>query len=147
MPSTRQQTLNNASATEFFKSWRRRRKAGRYVTSGLADIGHQRVLEETDQFDTCQMPINAADPSYHSFIKNVLPLLLEKNMGVLAMKTLADRGFFGQNRWDARPTGVSPLIPNRISVTEPIHFVWSFPSSLSLTPPESLTHLIANIAL
>ena len=28
-------------------------------------------------------------------------------MGVLAMKTLADRGFFGQNRCDVRPTGVS----------------------------------------
>jgi hypothetical protein len=46
------------------------------------------------------MPINAADPSYESFVKNILPMLAAKNLGVLAMKTLADRGFFGTNRWD-----------------------------------------------
>jgi uncharacterized protein len=110
-------------------------------------LAHQRVLAVTDQFDTCQMPINAADPSYHSFIKNVLPMLVEKNMGVLAMKTLADRGFFGQNRWDARPTGVSPLIPNRISVTEAIHFVWSLPVSALITGAESLVQLHEKIEL
>lgn len=110
-------------------------------------VAHQRVLEVTDQFDTCQMPINAADPSYHSFIKNVLPLLVEKNMGVLAMKTLADRGFFGRNRWDARPTGVSPLIPNRIGVTEAIHFVWSLPVSVLITGAESLDQLHEKIEL
>src|SRR5258708_12255476 len=90
-------------------------------------LAHQRVLEVTDQFDTCQMPINAADPSYHSFIKNVLPLLLEKNMGVLAMKTLAARGFFAQNRWDSRPTGFPPFIPTLIPVTKPILFACSLP--------------------
>jgi uncharacterized protein len=108
---------------------------------------HRRVLEITDQFDTCQMPINAADPSYQSFIKNVLPQLVEKNMGVLAMKTLADRGFFGRNRWDARSTGVSPLIPNRISVTEAIHFVWSLPVTVLITGAESLDQLHEKIGL
>ena len=110
-------------------------------------LAHQRVMAVTDQFDTCQMPVNAADPGYHSFIKNVLPLLVEKNMGVLAMKTLADQGFFGQNRWDTRPTGVSPLIPNRISVTEAIHFVWSLPVSVLITGAESLDQLHEKIEL
>jgi uncharacterized protein len=108
---------------------------------------HRHVLEVTDQFETCQMPINAADPSYQSFIKNVLPLLVEKNMGVLAMKTLADRGFFGRNRWDARSTGVSALIPNRISVREAIHFVWSLPVSVLITGAESLHQLREKIGL
>ena len=101
----------------------------------------------TDQFDTCQMPVNAADPSYQSFIENVLPLAVEKNLGVLAMKTLADRGFFGTNRWDARPTGVSPLIPNRISVREAIHFVWSFPVSVLISGSETLGQLQEKIEL
>jgi uncharacterized protein len=108
---------------------------------------HRRVLEITDQFDTCQMPINAADPSYQSFVKNVLPRLAEKNMGVLAMKTLADQGFFGRNRWDARSTGVSPLIPDRISVMEAIHFVWSLPVSVLITGAESLSQLHEKIGL
>lgn len=108
---------------------------------------HRRVLEVADQFDTCQMPINAADPSYESFIKNVLPVLVEKNLGVLAMKTLADRGFFGTNRWDARSTGVSPLIPNRISVREAIHFVWSLPVSVLISGAETLDQLHEKIRL
>jgi uncharacterized protein len=108
---------------------------------------HRRVLEVTDQFDTCQMPINAADPSYRSFIKNVLPRLVEKNMGILAMKTLADRGFFGRNRWDARSTGVSPLIPNRISVVEAIHFVWSLPVTVLITGAESVDQVHEKIRL
>jgi aryl-alcohol dehydrogenase-like predicted oxidoreductase len=108
---------------------------------------HRRVLEITDQFDTCQMPINAVDPSYQSFVKNVLPQLVEKNMGVLAMKTLADQGFFGRNRWDARATGVSPLIPNRISVMDAIHFVWSLPVTVLITGAESLDQLHEKIGL
>ena len=121
----------------------------RYIgfTGHRTPDAHRRVLEVTDQFDTCQMPVNAADPSYQSFIENVLPLAVEKNLGVLAMKTLADRGFFGTNRWDARPTGVSPLIPNRISVREAIYFVWSFPVSVLISGSETLGQLQEKIEL
>jgi uncharacterized protein len=108
---------------------------------------HRRVLDVTDQFETCQMPINIADPSYQSFIKHILPVLVERNMGVLAMKTLADRGFFGRNRWEARSTGVSPLIPNRITVKEAIHFVWSLPVSTLITGAETLDQLREKIGL
>src|SRR5258708_31638945 len=121
----------------------KRRGKTRYIgfSGHRTPAAHGRVLEITDQFDTCQMPINAADPSYQSFIKNVLPRLVEKNMGVLAMKTLADQGFFGQNRWDARSTGVSPLIPNRIGVIEAIHFVWSLPVTGLIKGAETLEQL------
>ena len=46
-------------------------------------------------FDTCRLPINLADPSYSSFIQQVLPKLVERNIGVLGMKSLANGGFFG----------------------------------------------------
>jgi uncharacterized protein len=128
-----------------FQAMAEAKKSGRTRYIGFsghrAPAAHQRVLEVTDQFDTCQMPINAVDPSYQSFVRNVLPRLVEKNMGVLAMKTLADQGFFGRNRWDARSTGVSPLIPNRISVAEAIHFVWSLPVTVLVTGAESLDQL------
>ena len=68
-------------------------------------------------------------------------------MGVLVMKTLADQGFFGRNRWDARSTGVSPLIPNRIGVMEAIHFVWSLPVTVLITGAESLDQLHEKIRL
>jgi uncharacterized protein len=128
-----------------FQAMEKAKRSGKVQHIGFSEhrtpSAHRRVLEITDQFETCQMPINAADPSYESFIKNILPMLTAKNLGVLAMKTLADRGFFGRNRWDSRPTGVSALIPNRISIQEAIHFVWSLPVSVLITGAESLDQL------
>ena len=117
-------------------------------TGHRTPAAHLRALAvAADQFEACQMPINAADPSYRSFIRNVLPVLVEKRLGVLAMKTLADQGFFGRNRWDRRPTGVSPLIPDRISVREALHFVWSLPVSTLITGAESLEQLHEKVGL
>jgi predicted aldo/keto reductase-like oxidoreductase len=49
------------------------------------------VAKENDfQFDTVQMPLNVMDAHYRSFEKIVLPELVERNIGVLAMKTLAN---------------------------------------------------------
>jgi aryl-alcohol dehydrogenase-like predicted oxidoreductase len=39
-------------------------------------------------FDTVQMPINVMDAHYKSFEKQVLPLLRERNIGVLGMKPI-----------------------------------------------------------
>lgn len=39
-------------------------------------------------FDAVQMPLNVMDAHYRSFEKNVLPVLTQHNIGVLAMKTL-----------------------------------------------------------
>ena len=41
-------------------------------------------------FDTVQMPLNVMDAHYDSFQHNVLPVALEKNMGVIAMKCFGD---------------------------------------------------------
>ncbi len=41
------------------------------------------------ELDTCQMPLNVCDPSFESFEKHVLPVLLEREYGVIAMKTMA----------------------------------------------------------
>jgi len=42
------------------------------------------------QFDTVQMPLNVMDAHYRSFEKMVLPELVKANIGVLAMKPLAN---------------------------------------------------------
>ena len=49
------------------------------------------VAKENEfQFDAVQMPLNVMDAHYRSFEKIVLPELVEQNIGVLAMKTLAN---------------------------------------------------------
>jgi len=106
-------------------------------------FAHKHMLEKTadnDIFETIQMPINAIDSHYHSFIKNVLPLAVERNIGILAMKTLSDGRFFREKRvldkvqWESD----DPLIPNYISVKEALYFVWSLPVSVLITGPRTL---------
>ncbi len=52
---------------------------------------HLRMLEVADahqfHFDTVQMPINVMDAQFRSFGHRVLPVLVEKKIGALSMKT------------------------------------------------------------
>ena len=93
---------------------------------------HLKVLEESDIFDACQMPVNLADPSYSSFINQTMAKLVERNIGVIAMKTLANGGFFGGSSHGQH--GDNPkIVPNRVSIAEAINFAWSLPVSVLVT--------------
>lgn len=108
--------------------------------------GHQRVLEQTDLFETCQMPINVSDPNYESFIKGVLPTLVEQDFGVLAMKTLANGGFFGGTQHGQH--GDNPrIVPGRVSIQQALHFVWSLPVSVLITGPDDVEQMKEKIGL
>ncbi len=50
---------------------------------------HVKMLTKPYEWDTVQMPLNVMDPHYRSFEKMVLPVLLERNIGVIAMKSMA----------------------------------------------------------
>ena len=54
---------------------------------------HLHMLELADRhgfvFDSVQMPLNVMDAHFNSFGRRVLPVLVKKNIGVLAMKSLA----------------------------------------------------------
>ncbi len=107
---------------------------------------HMRMLESTDALQTCQMPINAFDPNYKSFINNVLPKLVDQNLGVIAMKTLSNGGFFGGTRHFSH--GDNPrIVPNVLSVQEALHFVWSLPVSVLVTGPDDAEMLKEKIGL
>jgi aryl-alcohol dehydrogenase-like predicted oxidoreductase len=55
---------------------------------------HLAMLHKADEqgfaFDTVQMPLNVLDAHYDSFEKQVLPVLLDKGIGVIGMKPMAD---------------------------------------------------------
>ncbi|MBE9047713.1 aldo/keto reductase [Pleurocapsales cyanobacterium LEGE 10410] len=104
-----------------------------------------RVMEQSQIFDVCQMPVNLADPNYSSFIQQVMPKLMEQNIGVLAMKSLANGGFFGGSSHGQH--GDNPkIVPNRVSIAEAINFAWSLPVSVLITganDPEQMQEKIA----
>ncbi len=107
-------------------------------------------LPELPHFSTLQMPLNIVDlASEHSFVRQTLPEALEKNLGLLAMKTLADGRFFGKKqtleriRWETD----SPVIPGHITLREALYFSWSLPISVLITGAENKDLLTEKIKL
>jgi predicted aldo/keto reductase-like oxidoreductase len=85
------------------------------------------VAEENDfQFDTVQMPLNVMDAHYRSFEKLVLPELLKQNIGVLAMKTLANGTI---------------LESKTVTAIECLHYAMNLPTSVVITGCESMEDL------
>lgn len=112
-------------------------------------FAHTRMLEQTktsDIFDAVLMPVNLLDASYFSFIQNVMPKALERNMGVLSIKSLADGRFFSKKK-EANWTSDDPVIPNYVSIKEAMHFVWSLPVSVLISGNENATYMREKIAL
>jgi predicted aldo/keto reductase-like oxidoreductase len=115
-------------------------------------FAHKQFLDKTidnDIFETVQMPINIIDSHFHSFIKNVLPLAIDRNLGILAMKTLSNGRFFeemkspNESDWKSN----DPVIPNYISIKEALYFVWSLPVSVLITGADKMEYLEEKIEL
>lgn len=105
-------------------------------TGHTSPSAHLRVLEKSDIFDACQLPVNLTDMSYESFIEGIIPTLVKRRIGVIGMKSLANGGFFGGTKHGKH--GPNPrIVPNRVSVSEAIRFVWSFPVSTLVTGPDN----------
>ncbi len=51
---------------------------------------HLAMLRNYDQYDTILMPLHPADPAYLSFEKNVLPVAVQRGMGIQGMKSTAN---------------------------------------------------------
>jgi aryl-alcohol dehydrogenase-like predicted oxidoreductase len=78
------------------------------------------------EFDTVQMPLNVMDAHYRSFEKLVLPELVQQNIGVLAMKTLANGTI---------------LESKTVSATECLQYAMNLPVSVVITGCESMENL------
>ncbi len=112
-------------------------------------FAHTRMLErtaESDIFDTVLMPVNVLDQTYFSFTKNVMPKALDRNMGILSIKSLADGRFFAKKE-QANWKSDDPIIPNYLSIKEAMHFVWSLPVTVLISGNENATFMREKIAL
>ena len=78
------------------------------------------------EFDTVQMPLNVMDAHYRSFEKMVLPELVKQNIGVLAMKTMAN--------------GVI-LESKTVTPIECLQYAMNLPTSVVITGCESMENV------
>jgi aryl-alcohol dehydrogenase-like predicted oxidoreductase len=122
-------------------------------TGHQSPYAHLEMLKRVPKkslFSTLQMPINPIDGiAEHSFVRQVLPDAVEKGLGVLAMKTLADGRFFnrkqmnGKIRWQTD----RPVVPDTLSIADALQFAWSLPISTLITGAENKALLEEKIEL
>jgi aryl-alcohol dehydrogenase-like predicted oxidoreductase len=84
------------------------------------------ATENGFQFDTVQMPLNVMDAHYRSFEKIVLPELVKQNIGVLAMKTLANGTI---------------LESKTVTAIDCLQYAMNLPTSVVITGCESMEDL------
>ncbi|MBO3460233.1 aldo/keto reductase [Aetokthonos hydrillicola Thurmond2011] len=88
---------------------------------------HLHMLEIAEQngfkFDAVQMPLNVMDAHYRSFAKLVVPELVKRQIGVLAMKTMAN--------------GIL-LKSNTVTPIECLHYALNLPTSVVITGIDSM---------
>jgi aryl-alcohol dehydrogenase-like predicted oxidoreductase len=109
-------------------------KAGkiRYIgfTGHKDPIVHLRMLEvaakNNFRFDAVQMPLNVMDAHFRSFEKQVLPVLVREQIGVLGMKSMGSG---------------SILRSKTVSAVECLHYALNLPTSAVITGIESMERL------
>jgi predicted aldo/keto reductase-like oxidoreductase len=86
-----QQIFAPGGAIEAFEA---AKKAGRCRFIGFTGHHdpqvHLAMLKSYQNYDTILMPLHPADPAYLSFEKNVLPVAVQRGMGIQAMKSTAN---------------------------------------------------------
>jgi predicted aldo/keto reductase-like oxidoreductase len=107
-------------------------------------------IKEDDIFETLQMPINPLDAAKDkSFITDVMEEAVNRNYGILAMKSLAGGRFFRKKVqidelvWETD----DPVVPDRIEIQDALYFAWSLPISVLISGAENKGMIIEKISL
>lgn len=108
------------------------------MVKNLGITGHtspapMKELIERFPFDNVLMAINAADKFHNSFIENLLPVALEKEMGIVGMKIPARDRIFSKG-------GI-------ITMDEAMNYVLSLPVSTIIVGLDKISELEENIKI
>lgn len=95
---------------------------------------HREMIERGFPWETLQMPLSCFDYHFESFTREVLPLALEKEIGVIAMKTL------GGSPGSVMQTGL-------VTVDEALTYAMSLPVASVCCGMQSMEELEQNLAI
>ncbi len=100
------------------------------ITGHFDPHAHLEALKHHQVLDTIQMPVNLVDPHQLSFINLVLPKALEHNLGIIAMKTIAN----------------GRIVEKKVAeVKEALTFVWNLPVSVIVSGCDTPQHVEQNV--
>ncbi|GMV94516.1 MAG: hypothetical protein AMXMBFR82_42940 [Candidatus Hydrogenedentota bacterium] len=92
----------------------------------------KKMLDHDYKWDAVQMPVNVMDPHYRSFINEILPILNERGIAPIAMKTMG---------------GGHILRANVVEPKEALRFAWSQPIATLVSGMSSRDILHQNVEL
>jgi aryl-alcohol dehydrogenase-like predicted oxidoreductase len=119
---------------------------GHYRPDALMECIHRH------DFDTILMAVNAADPHHYSFDKDLLPLAVERQMGIIGMK-IPGRGRI-LSSWQPQPLEVQKHMwegmvpaptPGTITMREAMYYTLSRPVSTVIIGCDNTTQLEQNV--
>jgi aryl-alcohol dehydrogenase-like predicted oxidoreductase len=116
--------------------------------SGHADPDVLIAAMERFDFDCILLALNAADPHHLSFKAKLLPLAVEKEMGIIGMKIPA-RGLILKS-WTAPEdpgSRYAGTVPGPLDMREAMRYVLSLPVSTVIVGCDSVAQLEENVAL
>ncbi|MDG3002882.1 aldo/keto reductase [Paludisphaera mucosa] len=94
---------------------------------------HLKMLGKPYDWATVQMPLNVLDGTFRSFQKQVLPVLVERGIGAIAMKTLGGNG------------GIVSSV--KVPVDQALRYVFSLPIATLVSGMESEAVLEQNLKI
>ncbi|HKJ42802.1 MAG TPA: aldo/keto reductase [Sunxiuqinia sp.] len=93
---------------------------------------HKAMLNKGFDWETVQMPINVLDHHYLSFSQQIIPVLQEKNIGIIGMKSVASGAIVNE--------GIA-------TIEECLRFAMTLPVSSVISGMNNLKHFRQNLAI
>ena len=116
--------------------------------SGHADPDVLIAAIERFDFDCVLLAVNAADPHYLSFKEKLLPLAVEREMGIIGMK-VPSRGLLLKS-WTAPEDPKSRYagtVPGTLNMTEAMRYVLTLPVSTVIVGCDDIPQLKENVEI
>ena len=130
------------------------------IVKYLGITGHYRpepLIEAIHRFpfDTILMAVNAADPHHYSFSDQLLPLAVEKQMGIIGMKVPARGRLLAswtpptieQQKHSWEGMAVQAHTPGTLNMREAMYYALSLPVSTVIIGCDSIAQLEENVTL